>query len=134
MKSSKEVIAILSRSGLRITEQTKLICEIVFDRKDSWHPRAEDILQVLVKRKKKVSQATVYNVLNKLYAEKLLQEVTLDKGQHYFDTNLDMHYHLYYEKSGKLEDVHCDVLKLEGVDKLAKSEQIKKVDIIVHLK
>ena len=133
MKSAKEVIEVLKKEGMRITEPTKAIVDIIFDRKDSWHPRAEDILHALAKKKKRISQATVYNVLNKLYAVKMLQEVTLEKGQRYFDTNLDVHYHLYHEKSEKLEDIQCDLIDINGVEKIVKMENVKKIDIIIHI-
>lgn len=134
MKSSKEVLSELSASGMRITEPTKLICELIYDQKECWHPRAEEIIRMLAKKKKRVSQATVYNVLNKLYKTKNLQEITLEHGMHYFDTNLSVHYHLYCPRTGKLQDVHCDSIKLTGVDKLSAEKNIKKIDVIIHIK
>ena len=134
MKRSELVLTRLAEKGARITGPTKLVCGLIYDRPEDWHPRAEDIYKALVKQKRKVSQSTVYNILNKLHEHRLLREVTLNRGEHYFDTNLDVHYHLYCPKTRELQDIHCDDLKLVGIDKLSHQDDILKIDVIISLK
>ena len=55
----------LRSAGLRTTKQRLKMCEILFDRKKTFHFTIDDLRKILKKKLDiKISQATIYNTIN----------------------------------------------------------------------
>ena len=55
----------LRSAGLRSTKQRLKMCEILFDRKETFHFNVEDLKKILKKKlETSISVATVYNTIN----------------------------------------------------------------------
>ena len=90
----------------------KLILELINTSKA--HMTAEQIFIELKKTEPKIVLATVYNNLNALYQEGLLQKLSIENSPDRYDTNRK-HDHLICRKCGALSDINFEDLtkKLE---------------------
>ncbi|MDD6995858.1 MAG: transcriptional repressor [Candidatus Borkfalkiaceae bacterium] len=71
------------------------------------HLTAEEMYAKLASGGEKMSLATVYNSLNKLYAEGLVRKIPMDGQPDRYDKML-RHDHLVCEKCGAISDVMLD--------------------------
>ena len=107
MKSLARLLEQLRHNGLKITPQRRAILELLVD--DDSHPTADRIYQRVLSVMPEVSRTTVYNTIRELVD---LGELTPvqglgENGQRY-DTNSDMHHHLYCVACHALIDVDRD--------------------------
>ena len=111
-----DVMALFRERGIQPSAQRIAVAEFVLhtDR----HPSADQVWQAVKARLPVVSRATVYNTLNLLVAEGLLQQLVLAEGRVVFDAKIDPHHHFIDELTGRIEDVAWEAVKVEGVDAL----------------
>ena len=65
MKNSKEFEKKLRSAGLRPTKQRLSICNILYNRKDTFHFSIEELSKIIEKNvNSKISLATIYNTIN----------------------------------------------------------------------
>ena len=83
MSQLKQHIEKLRSSGLRPTKQRLVICQILFDRKETFHFTMENLKKITDKEKKKISLATLYNTVNAFRQKGYLKEISL-KGKTFF--------------------------------------------------
>lgn len=69
------------------------------------HPSAEDIYQAVKQKFPTISFATVYNTLEALRKQGMVQELHIDPARKRFDPNTAMHNHLMCTRCGKVEDI-----------------------------
>ena len=131
-KSLNEVLDILKARGLRPTRQRRLLVKTLFGKGDR-HVTADSLFQELRMAGTGISRATVYNTLNLFKECGLLREVIIASGHAHFDTNLLPHYHFFHEKSGHLEDIPCESLKISPIPSAPEGARIRQVDIVVRL-
>ena len=63
--------------GLRPTRQRLDICEVLFDRKETFHFTIDDIRKILkIKLNTKMSIATIYNTINSLKHKGYIKEIS----------------------------------------------------------
>ena len=99
-----EVIKLLQRQQINPTRQRVDIAQLLFSRPQ--HLCAEEVITALHDSgKAKASKATVYNTLNLFSQHGLLQEVCVDAGKVYYDSNTNAHHHIYNVDTGELWDV-----------------------------
>lgn len=99
-----EVIAMLQHYKISPTRQRVEIAEFLFQRPQ--HLSAEKILDGVLREGKRVSRATVYNTMG-LFAEKgVIREVLIDRERVFYDSNPQLHQHLYNVDNGELTDVY----------------------------
>tara|TARA_B100001057_G_scaffold405825_1_gene418930 strand:- start:946 stop:1332 length:387 start_codon:yes stop_codon:yes gene_type:complete len=127
----KNFINILRKHKLRPTKQRVNLGSILFGKGDR-HITAEILKKESDKKKLMVSQATVYNVLNDFYNAGLLTKVNIDNDKTWYDTNVEHHYHIFYEKNSELVDLDPLEIDIEIPKKFSKS-QIKKIDLVVKI-
>ncbi len=93
--------------GLRPTKQRLKMCEILFDRKKTFHFTIDDLRKILKKKLDiKISQATIYNTINAFKNKGYIKEISLNSDKTYFDTNVTNHHHFYNETTNELIDFH----------------------------
>ena len=126
------VVARLRGCGITPTQQRVRIGEVLFEK--AQHVSAEQVLTMVNRTQAGVSKATVYNTLG-LFAKKgLLNEVIIEPGKVFYDTNLNRHHHLYHMDSGVLEDISADQVKIEQLPELPNNTVLEHVDIIFRLR
>ena len=104
----------LRKSGLRPTRQRLKICEVLFDRENTFHFTINDLTKIISdKLSEKISLATVYNTVHAFKNKGYLKEISINSDKSYFDTNTNVHHHFFDEDTNELID--CDESNLEQV-------------------
>lgn len=122
----------LRRVGLRPTRQRLALARLLFD-KGNRHVTAEQLHGEAGEAAVRVSLATVYNTLHQFTAAGLLNEVVVEPGRSYFDTNIDDHHHFFFEDSGRLQDIPGDTLLVSALPQAPSGTAIRRVDVIIRL-
>ncbi|MCI1858438.1 MAG: transcriptional repressor [Sporolactobacillus sp.] len=97
-----KAIALLKKSGVRITPQRHAILEYLVV--TGSHPTADEIYKALEKNFPNMSVATVYNNLRVFKKTGLVQELTYGDSSSRFDFSTKQHYHVICTKCGKIVD------------------------------
>ena len=132
-KPENAAIARLRAAGLRPTRQRVGLAGLLFRGGDR-HVSAESLHEEAAKAGFEVSLATVYNTLHQFTEAGLLQQVVVDAGRSYFDTNTGEHQHFYYADEGELIDIPGAAIAIAGVPTPPKGTAIERVDVIVRIK
>ena len=120
-------------AGLRPTRQRIALAGLLFREHDR-HVTAEALHEEAAKAGVRVSLATVYNTLHQFTGAGLLNEVVVDSGRAYFDTNIGDHQHFYVEESGELIDIPGDTIAVSNVPTPPKGMSVDRVDVVVRIK
>ena len=118
--------------GLRPTRQRLALARLLFDQ-DNRHVTAEQLHGEASEAAVRVSLATVYNTLHQFTAAGLLNEVVVEPGRSYFDTNVDDHHHFYFEDSGRLQDIPGNSILVNELPAAPSGTAIRRVDVIIRL-
>jgi Fur family transcriptional regulator, iron response regulator len=122
----------LRQVRLRPTRQRLALARLLFD-KGNRHVTAEQLHGEATEAAVRVSLATVYNTLHQFTAAGLLNEVVVEPGRSYFDTNVDDHHHFFFEESGQLQDIPGDTLLVSALPQAPAGTSIRRVDVIIRL-
>ena len=122
----------LRDAGLRPTKQRLLISNYLFSG-PQMHVTADSLYSELIDRDINISLATIYNVLNVFTSHGLLREISIDPSRSYFDTNIKRHYHYYFEKTGKLEDISIEELKISPMPEKKNGFDVNCVDVVIRV-
>ena len=118
--------------GLRPTRQRLALAGLLFG--DSYrHVTAEALHAEAVEAGVRVSLATVYNTLHQFVKVGLLDEVIVDPGKSYFDTNTAEHHHFYFEDIGRLEDIPGGSVVLGQLPEAPAGTRIGSVDVVIRV-
>ena len=124
----------LRASGLRSTKQRLAICNILFDRKETFHFTIENLQKIAEKdSKRKISLATLYNTVHALKKMGFLKEISLKGNKTFFDTNIKKHHHFYDEETSQLTDIENKNVTVNNLPNAPKGKKIKDVEIIVRV-
>ena len=120
--------------GLRPTKQRLKMCEILFDRKKTFHFTIEDLRKILKKKlDTKISQATIYNTINAFKNKGYIKEISLNSDKTYFDTNVTNHHHFYNETTNELIDFHDKDVEEIKLRKNLPGKKIKSIEVLVKV-
>jgi len=122
----------LQTAGLRATRKRLAIAGLLFDGSDR-HVTAEDVASLARHAGVRVSLATIYNTLNQFVTAGLMKRITPDGERTYFDTNVSLHHHLFYEDAGVLHDIPGHSVRVEGLPADLDASSIRCVDIIIRM-
>ena len=112
MKSLEMILDQFRQNGLKITPQRRAILELLSE--DNSHPTAEQVYQRVLTTMPDVSRTTVYNTFRELSDLGELAPVhDLSEGGQRYDTNNEIHHHLYCIQCQKLIDIDSDFEGLE---------------------
>ncbi|MGB1875390.1 MAG: iron response transcriptional regulator IrrA [Rhodospirillaceae bacterium] len=118
--------------SLRPTQQRMALADLLFGRGNS-HITAEALYSDALTAGVNVSLATVYNALHTFTAKGLLREITIDSTRSYFDTNVDEHHHFYFEKSGRLEDIDHNRVKMTRLPDAPEGLSVSRIDVVIRV-
>lgn len=103
----------LREAKLRPTAQRVAVCRFVLCHAD--HPTAEAVKKWADANFAKMSLATVYNTLGSLVKAGLLREFRFPHSESVvYDDNLSEHHHFLDVRTGAIEDVPADAVKVRA--------------------
>ena len=121
----------LASAGLRATRTRKALAALLFDGKNR-HVTADQLRREAMVTTK-MSLATIYNTLNAFTRAGLLQEVVVEPGIAFFDTNITDHFHFYFEDTHTLVDIPREEILLRLPDRPC-GTTISRVDVIIRIR
>ena len=134
MSKNLEFTDKLRRSGLRPTKQRLKICEVLFNRDNTFHFTINDLAKSISRElNENISLATVYNTVHAFKDKGYLKEISINSDKNYFDTNTTSHHHFYDEDTNQLIDCTNDDIEKINVKKNITGKKIKSVEVLVKV-
>ncbi|TAL04239.1 MAG: transcriptional repressor [Rhodospirillaceae bacterium] len=130
--SDPTVLERLRGAGLRPTRQRLALARLLFARGDR-HVTAEALFTEAKQHRVNLSLATVYNALHDFTGKGLLREIVLDSNRSCFDTNTSDHHHFYFERSGRLEDIPAEQVRIAALPQAPDGASVSRVDVIIRV-
>lgn len=127
--SEDDVRALLRERGLSPTAQRVTVACAALG--DPSHPTADGIAASVRDRAPGISQATVYNTLNKLVERGLLVRVQRPGERVRYDNNTAPHPHLYDPATGALHDLDPEHVDLHLSDAASEHLDVASFEITV---
>jgi Fur family peroxide stress response transcriptional regulator len=115
--------------GLKMTPQRRAIIEYL-ERAEN-HPTAEEVIKAVNRDFPKTSRATVYNTINWLKKNGMLQEI-VEGGCVRLDPNFERHHHFVCRKCGRVEDVGFELIEDLGICSLPNHQTIESFEIVIR--
>ena len=134
MPKTLNFIEKLREVGLRPTEQRVNMCEVLFNREQTFHFTINDLVKMISeKMNEKISLATVYNTVHAFEKKGYLKEISIDSHKSYFDTNTSVHHHFFDEDTNELID--CDENDIDPVNikKNITGKKINSVEVLIKV-
>lgn len=128
----RDVSEMLSAARLRPTRQRLSLCWLLF-RNGGRHLTAEMLYEEAQNARIQTSLATVYNTLNQLTDAGLLRQVSVDGSKTYFDTNVTVHHHLYFENTHELVDIPTLDVAID-IPAIPDGYELSRMDVVVRLR
>jgi len=116
-KEDESAINLLHDANITVTNQRLSILSYLL-RLDG-HPTAEEIYEDLKDQLPILSKATVYNTLQTLVKEDVLEELTIEKERARYQLKSEAHPHFYCTKCKTIKNLSIDLpeeLKVKQVD------------------
>ena len=110
------------------TRQRVEIAEFLFQRPQ--HLSAEKILDGVTDAGNRVSRATVYNTMGLFSRKGVVREILIDRERVFYDSNTELHQHLYNVDTGELTDVYDAEIAMVAEPELPDGTRIIDTDII----
>ena len=124
----------LRSSGLRPTKQRTEICQVLFERKKTFHFTIGDLAALLEKNfNKKFSLATIYNTVHSFKEKGYLKEISINTDKRYYDTNTSNHHHFFNESTNELIDLQDNEIGNIKLKKTLPKKKIKSVEVLVKI-
>ena len=124
----------LRLSGLRPTKQRLKICEVLFNRKETFHFTINDLAKSISEQlNEKISLATVYNTVHAFKNKGYLKEISINSDKSYFDTNISNHHHFFDEDTNTLIDCDDQIIEIPKIKKNITGKKINSVEILIKV-
>ncbi len=123
-----EVVSMLQHYKISPTRQRVEIAEFLFQRPQ--HLSAERILDGVTDAGNRVSRATVYNTMGLFSRKGVVREILIDRERVFYDSNTEVHQHLYNVDTGELTDIFDSEVNMVTDPELPDGVRIIDTDII----
>ena len=134
MKKNIEFIDKLRSSGLRPTKQRLKICEVLFNREETFHFTIKDLVKKISENlNEKISLATVYNTVHAFKDKGYLKEISINSDKSYFDTNITNHHHFFDEDTNQLIDCEDDYIENINIKKNITGKKINSIEVLIKV-
>ena len=115
-----DYVGILKKHDLKVTPQRLELLKYL--EKNRVHPTANKIYTDLKKKNPSLSKTTIYNSLETLKKNNIINELTIEKTESRYEFEESMHHHFLCKSCGKITDIdiECPHLNemLEGKNKI----------------
>ena len=134
MTKNSEFIDKLRSLGLRPTKQRLKICEVLFNRDQTFHFTINDLAKNISDQlNEKISLATVYNTVHAFKNKGYLKEISINSDKSYFDTNTNHHHHFFDEDTNELIDCDDQVIETPNIKKNITGKKINSVEVLIKV-
>ena len=134
MSKNVEFTDKLRSSGLRPTKQRLKICEVLFNRDDTFHFTINDLAKSISNElNEKISLATVYNTIHAFKNKGYLKEISINSDKSYFDTNTTNHHHFFDEDTNELIDCGEQIVETPKIKKNISGKKINSVEVLIKV-
>ncbi len=127
-----DVVSLLQHHKISPTRQRVEIAEFLFQR--AQHLSAEKILDGVTQAGNRVSRATVYNTMGLFASKGVVREVLIERERVFYDSNTEVHQHLYNVDTGELTDVYDAQVDLVLAPELPEGLQIIDTDVVFRVR
>jgi len=127
-----DVVSLLQQHKISPTRQRVEIAEFLFQRPQ--HLSAEKILAGVTDAGNRVSRATVYNTMGLFASKGVVREVLIDRERVFYDSNTEMHQHLYNIDTGELTDIYDAEIEMVAEPELPDGLEIVDTDVVFKVK
>jgi Fe2+ or Zn2+ uptake regulation protein len=111
----EEYVELLKSNNLKITHQRLEILKYLDAHRT--HPTADEIYSALKKKNPALSKTTIYNALETLQKNNLVQNLTICGSEQRYDFKDDMHHHFLCKNCGEIIDIE---IVCPNLDKMLK--------------
>ena len=134
MSKNTEFTDKLRSSGLRPTKQRLKICEVLFNRDQTFHFTINDLAKNISDQlNEKISLATVYNTVHAFKKKGYLKEISINSDKSYFDTNITDHHHFFDEDTNQLIDCNNDDIEKINIKNNVTGKKIKSIEVLIKV-
>ena len=134
MLKNNEFVDKLRFSGLRPTKQRLKICEVLFNRENTFHFTINDLANSIYEQlNEKISLATVYNTVHAFKDKGYLKEISINSDKSYFDTNITNHHHFFDEDTNQLIDCTNEDIEEIRIKKNITGKKIRSVEVLINV-
>ena len=134
MNTDINFIEKLRSSGLRPTKQRIKICEVLFDRNETFHFTINDLAKTIEEKlNEKISLATVYNTVHAFKKKGYLKEISINSDKSYFDTNTSVHHHFFDEDTNELIDCNQENIDSINIKNNITGKKINSVEVLIKV-
>ena len=134
MQKNSEFIDKLRSSGLRPTKQRLKICEVLFNREETFHFTINDLAKMILDElDEKISLATIYNTVHAFKNKGYLKEISINSDKSYFDTNITDHHHFFDLETNELIDCGDNEIEKVKIIKNITGKKINSVEVLVKV-
>ena len=124
----------LRASGLRPTKQRLKICEVLFNRENTFHFTINDLAKnISDELNEKISLATIYNTVHAFRDKGYLKEISINSDKSYFDTNTTNHHHFFDEDTNELIDCENNHIEPVNIIKNITGKKINSVEVLIKV-
>jgi Fe2+ or Zn2+ uptake regulation protein len=107
----EKYVKILKDKDIKITSQRLIVLRYLDEH--CTHPTTDQIYKDLKTNNPSLSKTTVYNVLETLEKNGIIQAITISGSELRYDLAHDMHHHFYCKKCGKIIDIEISCPNIE---------------------
>ena len=134
MSKNTEFTDKLRSSGLRPTKQRLKVCEVLFNRDNTFHFTINDLAKIISEElNENISLATVYNTVHAFKDKGYLKEISIKSDKSYFDTNTTNHHHFFDEDTNELIDCTDEDIETPKIKKNILGKKINSVEVLVRV-
>jgi Fur family transcriptional regulator, iron response regulator len=123
----------LRNERVRVTLQRAQLVQLLFAQPDR-HITAEELRMEARQAGVHVSRATVYNVLHTLTESGVLQEIRIETGKTFYDTNTTHHFHLFFEQTGEVHSLPADLAALKDLPQMLGGIEPQRLDVVIRVR
>ena len=134
MLKNSEFVSKLRNSGLRPTKQRLKICEVLFNRENTFHFTINDLAKKISEQlNEKISLATVYNTVHAFKDKGYLKEISINSDKSYFDTNTTNHHHFFDEDTNQLIDCDNENIEKINIKENITGKKINSIEVLIKV-
>ena len=134
MVKNSNFVEKLRELGLRPTRQRVKMCEVLFNRENTFHFTINDLVKMISEElNEKISLATVYNTVHAFEKKGYLKEISINSDKSYFDTNTSIHHHFYDEDTNELIDCGENDIDPVNIKKNVTGKKINSVEVLIKV-